>query len=53
MGAALFQEGKPVVFASWELTHTEKKYAQIEKELLAVVYGTESFTKTHTVDPQK
>ena len=43
LGAALIQEGKPVAFASRALTHTEKQYAKIEKELLAIVYGTERF----------
>ena len=43
LGAALIQEGKPVAFASRALTHAEKQYAQIEKELLAIVYGTERF----------
>ena len=43
LGAALIQDGKPVAFASRALTHTEKQYAQIEKELLAIVYGTEPF----------
>ena len=43
LGTALIQEGKPVAFASRALTHTEKQYAQIEKELLAIVYGTERF----------
>ena len=39
LGAALIQEGKPVAFASRALTHTEKQYAQIEKELLAIVWN--------------
>ena len=43
LGAALIQEGKPVAFASRALIHAEKQYAQIEKELLAIVYGTERF----------
>lgn len=37
------QEGHPVVYALRALTHTECNYAQIEKELLAVVFGMERF----------
>ena len=36
LGAALVQRGKPVAFASRALTQTEKGYAQIEKEFLAI-----------------
>lgn len=43
LGAALIQEGKPVAFASKALTETESRYANIERELLAVVYGCERF----------
>ena len=43
MGATLLQEGQPVAFASRALTETETRYAQIEKELLAVVFGLEKF----------
>ena len=34
---------KPVVYASKALTETEKRYAQIEKEQLAVTFGLERF----------
>ena len=37
------QEGKPVAFASRSLSDCEKRYAQIEKEMLAVVCGVEHF----------
>lgn len=37
------QDGHPVVYASSALTHTEYNYAQIKKELLAVVFGMERF----------
>ncbi len=43
LGAALLQQGQPVAYASRALTETETRYAQIEKELLAVVFGVEKF----------
>jgi hypothetical protein len=43
IGAALIQEGHPVAFASRSLTSTEERYAQIEKEMLAVVFACEKF----------
>ena len=43
LGAVLFQNGKPVAFASKALTPTERNYAQIEKELYAIVFGCERF----------
>ncbi len=43
LGAALLQNGKPVAFASKALTETERRYANIERELLAVVFGVERF----------
>lgn len=43
LGAALIQMGKPVAFASRALTKTERGYAQIEKEFLAMVFGMEKF----------
>ena len=43
LGAVLLQENKPVAFASKSLTETECCYANIERELLAVVYGCERF----------
>ena len=43
LGATLIQENKPVAFASKSLTDVETRYANIERELLAVVYGCEKF----------
>ena len=43
LGAVITQNGQPVAFASRALTEVETRYAQIEKELLAVVFGLETF----------
>ena len=43
IGAALLQDGRPIAFASKSLTETEQRYANIECELLAVVFGCERF----------
>lgn len=43
LGAALMQEGKPVAFASKSLSDVETRYANIEREMLAVVFGCERF----------
>ena len=45
LGAALLQNEKPIEFASKALTDTEQRYANIERELLAVVFGC---TRFHT-----
>lgn len=43
LGAVLLQEGQPVAYASRALTETECNYPQIDKELLAIVFGCEYF----------
>lgn len=43
LGACLMQDGHPVAYASRSLTPTEVQDAQIEKELLAIVFGMEKF----------
>ena len=43
MGAALLQDQGPVAYASKALNETQKKYATIEKELLAVVFACKRF----------
>ena len=43
LGAALLQDGKPIAFASKSLSEAEQRYANIERELLAVVFGCERF----------
>ena len=48
LGAVCLQEEIPVAYASRALTEIEKRYAQIEKELLAVVYGCQKFHHTST-----
>jgi hypothetical protein len=45
LGAALIQKGKPIAFASKALTDVEQRYANIERELLAIVFGC---TRFHT-----
>jgi len=41
IGSVLRQEGQPVSYASRMLTDTERRYAQIEKEMLALLFGLE------------
>ena len=43
LGATLLQEGQPVAFASKSLTDAETRYANIERELLAVLFGCRKF----------
>ena len=43
LGATLMQENKPVAYASKSLNSTEQNYAQIEKELYAILFGCKRF----------
>ena len=43
LGAVLLQNNRPVCYASRTLTETERRYANIERELLAIVFGCERF----------
>ena len=43
LGAVLLQDDQPVAFASKSLSETERRYANIEREMLAVVFGCERF----------
>ena len=43
LGACLIQDGQPIAFASKSLTDTETRYANIERELLAIVFACQRF----------
>lgn len=45
LGAAPLQNGRPIEYASHALTETEICYAQIEKEMLAIVSSLERFNQ--------
>ena len=46
IGSAIFQDGRPIAYASHVLTDVESRYAQIEKEMLALTYGLEKFNQS-------
>ena len=43
LGAVLLQGGQPICYASRALTDTERRYAQIEKKLLGIVWSCDKF----------
>lgn len=43
LGASLQQNDKPVAFASKSISDAKKRYACIERELLAIVFGIQRF----------
>ena len=43
LGACIIQDGQPSAFVSKSLKDTETHYANIERELLAIVFGCEKF----------
>ena len=43
LGACIIQDGQPIAFASKSLMDTETRYANIKRELLAIIYGCEKF----------
>ena len=43
LGAVLFQDERPIAYASRMLTDAETRYAQVEKEMLAISFGLTRF----------
>lgn len=43
LGTCLMQNGRPIAFASRSLSDVEKRYAQIEKEFLAITFSCKRF----------
>ena len=43
LGAVIIQDGKPVAFGSKTLTTCERRYANIKRELLAIVWVAQKF----------
>ena len=43
LGACIIQDGQPIAFVTKSLTGAETCYVNIERELLAIMYGCEKF----------
>ena len=43
LDAVLMQKGKPIAYVSRALNATQQRYSVIEKETLAVLFGTQKF----------
>jgi len=43
VGAVLLQDNKPCAYASKSLTESQQNFAQIEKELYAIMFGCTKF----------
>ena len=43
LGAVVTQQGRPIAYASRTLNETERRYSQIEKECIALVFGCQRF----------
>lgn len=52
LGAAVYQQDKIIGFASRTLSSTERKYAPIEKEMLAIVFACIRFDQMIVGNPQ-
>ena len=51
LGTCLLQEGQPIAFASKSLADTETRYANIERELLAIVFACQQFNTYILIRP--
>lgn len=49
LGACIMQREQPVAYASRALNTAERNYAQIEKEMLGIVYGLQKFNEYVTL----
>ncbi|GFU73034.1 hypothetical protein TNCV_3878111, partial [Trichonephila clavipes] len=50
LGAVLLQEGQPVAYGYVSLTQTQQRCAQIEKELMAVIYRVGAFQLLYSME---